>query len=92
MRYWYIMNDYGEYEGKDKTFEGAYFKVCERIKSWPLKSLYIINEQQYEDLNIDGWCEGGLHITKDGMEDTFEIESLEYWREEEMKAYRRSTK
>lgn len=90
MRYWYIVDNEGQYSGKAKTFEQAYYRVTEIIAENPYKELNIINEQQYEDINIDGWCEGGLHIDRNGVSDVEYIESAEYWREEDAKAYRRS--
>ena len=90
MRYWYIVGNDGEYKGKAKTFEQAYYRVKELIERYPYRDLNIINEQQYEDLCFDGWCEGGLHFDSVGMTDIEEIEDIEHWREEEAKAYRRS--
>lgn len=90
MRYWYIVDNEGQYSGKAKTFEQAYYRVTEIIAENPYKELNIINEQQYEDLCFDGWCEGGLHFDSAGMTDIEEIEDIEHWREEEAKAYRRS--
>lgn len=90
MRQWYIVNDLGEYEGRAKTFEDAYYKIMRRLEHQPYKALYIINEQQYEDLNVDGWCEGGLYVTKDGMDDAVEIESYEHYLADEIDAYKRS--
>lgn len=89
MRYWYIVDNEGQYNGMAKTFEQAYCRVKEIIEDTPYKELNIINEQQYEDINIDGWCEGGLHIDRNGVSDVEYIESAEYWREEDAKAYRR---
>ena len=41
MRHWYIVNNYGQYEGKDKTFEGAFYKVMSRKKCLKLKHMNI---------------------------------------------------
>lgn len=90
MRHWYIVNNYGQYEGKDKTFEGAFYKVMSRIENQPLTELYIINEEQYSDLCFDGWCEGGLRLSRNEQEEMFEIETYEHWLDEEIKAYKRS--
>lgn len=86
MRRWVILDGEGVYKGEAKTFENAIQKV-----GLQPETSFIVNQEQYSDIQIDGWCEGGLKIKDGVMTDVEEVEDIvTYWSKEDEKAYRRS--
>lgn len=92
MRRWVILNEFGHEENDAKTFEEALLIVLKSQSEGWEDYRYIVNEEQFNELQTDGWCEGGLEIVNGIMTDVEEIEDAdrihELELEEEERLYR----
>lgn len=70
---WVILNEFAHYEFEENTFEKALIEVLNsQAEGWE-SYRYIVNEEQFKELEEYGVCEGGLEIVNGVMKDVEEI-------------------